>query len=83
MLIHKLRAKIYIETNKLDLALVAINSYIRKLPSKSDGYIIKARIYLMTGKYREALYELDKSGGGELTEEYYLKAYALTKLNKL
>lgn len=37
----------------------------------------------MTGKYREALYELDKSGGGELTEEYYLKAYALTKLNKL
>lgn len=61
ILIHKLRAKNYIELNKLDLALASIDSYIRKLPSKSEGHIIKARIYIMTGKFSEALYELEKS----------------------
>ena len=57
---------------------------MKRAPNKPDGYLIKARIYLMMGKYEESLPILEKAfiNDQKCIEYFYLKAYALTKLCK-
>ncbi|MFH1502431.1 MAG: tetratricopeptide repeat protein [Candidatus Eisenbacteria bacterium] len=74
-----------VRSGRVDLGLAALEDAMKLLPDDADGRMSLAKLYLVSGRYKEAKRHLDEyvSRGKDDPEGYAVRAMALVALDRL